>query len=324
MPGPDPAVAATRSAVRRVLDGATGQRVIVACSGGADSLALAAAVAFEAPRLSVQAAAVVVDHGLQDGSEQIATRAAQQCGALGLEPALVVRVQVTQQGTGPEGAARTARYSVLGDAAQDLGASAILLAHTRDDQAETVLLGLARGSGLRSIAGMATFDARRRLVRPFLDITRAQTQAACTAQGLTWWDDPHNTDPSYTRVRARQVLPALDDALGPGVVAGLARTAALARSDADGLDQLAAAATAALGAPPWPVQDLAGLVEPVRRRVWRALFPQTAKVHIDELERLLRDWHGQVGIDVPGGVRVSRRNGQIEVGPAPGRSRLVE
>lgn len=298
--------------------------MIVACSGGADSLALAAAVAFEAPRLSVHAAAVVVDHGLQDGSEQVATRAAQQCGGLGLEPALVVRVQVEQQGSGPEDAARTARYGVLSDAALDLDASAILLAHTRDDQAETVLLGLARGSGLRSIAGMATFDAQRRLVRPFLDITRAQTEAACAAQGLSWWDDPHNDDPRYTRVRARQILPELEDALGPGVVAGLARTAALARSDTDGLDQLAAAATTALGAPPWPVQELAGLVEPVRRRVWRALFPQAAKVHVDELERLLSDWHGQVGIDVPGGVRVSRHNGQIEVGPAPGRARLVQ
>ncbi|KYH46276.1 tRNA lysidine(34) synthetase TilS [Branchiibius sp. NY16-3462-2] len=324
MPGPDPAVAATRSAVRRVLDGAAGQRVIVACSGGADSLALAAAVGFEAPRLSVPAAAVVVDHGLQPGSDEVATRAARQCAELGLEPALVVRVQVAEEGTGPEDAARSARYSVLADAAGDLGAGAILLAHTRDDQAETVLLGLARGSGLRSISGMATFDPRRRLVRPFLDITRAQTEAACTAQGLTWWDDPHNDDPRYTRVRARQVLPALEEALGPGVVAGLSRTAALARSDADGLDQLAAAATAALGAPPWPVGDLSGLVEPVRRRVWRALFPQTAKVHIDGLERLLGDWHGQVGIDVPGGLRVSRRAGQIEVGPAPGRTRLVE
>lgn len=324
MPGPDPAVAATRSAVRRVLAGAGGQRVIVACSGGADSLALAAAVAFEAPRASVPAAAVVVDHGLQTGSDQVATQAAQQCAALGLEPALVVRVQVSEQGTGPEDAARTARYGVLADAAQDLGASAILLAHTRDDQAETVLLGLARGSGLRSIAGMATFDPQRRLVRPFLDITRAQTEAACTAQGLSWWDDPHNTDPRYTRVRARQILPALEEALGPGVVAGLARTASLARSDADGLDQLAAVATTALGVPPWPVQELTDLVEPVRRRVWRRLFPETAKVHIDGLERLLGDWHGQVGIDVPGGLRVSRVQGQIQVGPAPGRPRLVE
>ena len=324
MPGPDPAVAATRSAVRRVLDGAAGQRVVVACSGGADSLALAAAVAFEAPRLSVAGAAVVVDHGLQSGSGQVAARAAQQCGALGLEPSLVVRVQVAQQGSGPEDAARNARYSVLTDAAQDLGASEILLAHTRDDQAETVLLGLARGSGLRSIAGMATFDAQRGLVRPFLDITRAQTEAACAAQGLTWWDDPHNRDPRYARVRARQILPALEDALGPGVVAGLARTASLARSDADGLDELAATATAALGAPPWPVRELSRLVEPVRRRVWRRLFPETAKVHIDALERLLGDWHGQVGIDVPGGVRVSRREGRIEVGPSPGRSRLVE
>ena len=287
-------------------------------------MALAAAVAFEAPRASVPAAAVVVDHGLQTGSDQVATRAAQQCGALGLEPSLVVRVQVSEQGTGPEDAARTARYGVLSDAAQDLGASAILLAHTRDDQAETVLLGLARGSGLRSIAGMATFDAQRCLVRPFLDITRAQTEAACTAQGLSWWDDPHNTDPRYTRVRARQILPALEEALGPGVVAGLARTASLARSDADGLDQLAAVATTALGVPPWPVQELTDLVEPVRRRVWRRLFPETAKVHIDGLERLLGDWHGQVGIDVPGGLRVSRVQGQIEVGPAPGRPRLVE
>ena len=155
MSGPDPAVAATRLAVRQHLaDLPAGATVLVACSGGTDSVALAAALAFEAERAGIRAGAVVVDHALQPGSAQVAAQAAQRLSSLGLDPVDVVTVEVTASGDGPEAAAREARYAALEAAADRHRAVAVLLGHTRDDQAEQVLLGLARGSGTRSLAGM--------------------------------------------------------------------------------------------------------------------------------------------------------------------------
>jgi len=233
--GPHPAVAQIRSAVRPALT-ASDQPVLVACSGGADSLALAAAVAFEAPRAGVPAGAVTVDHGLQPGSAARADATATLLRNLGLDPVRAVRVQVGLDG-GPEAAARTARYRALRSAAADQGAR-IALGHTLDDQAETVLLGLTRGSGGRSIAGMRpAFD---RFHRPLLGLTREQTEDACRAEGIEYWDDPHNADPRFTRTRIRhRVMPVLEQELGPGVAAALARTAEQLRPDMEALDLLA-------------------------------------------------------------------------------------
>ncbi|HLS40437.1 MAG TPA: tRNA lysidine(34) synthetase TilS, partial [Ornithinicoccus sp.] len=272
MAGPAPEVAATRVAVRRALaaTGLTGRRVLVACSGGADSLALAAATAFVVPRDGGTAGAVVVDHGLQAHSAQVAEAAASQCRSLGLEPVEVVRVTVTSTGEGPESAAREHRLAALTDAAERLGAAGVLLGHTRDDQAEQVLLGLARGSGARSLAGIPPVRPARagsavQLVRPFLALPRTTTEGTCRELGLQPWSDPHNTDEGFARVRARRVLPVLERELGPGITAALARTADLLRDDADALDDAARAAYAQLGEPPWPVRGLATLSPAVRR-----------------------------------------------------------
>ncbi|MGH8869182.1 MAG: tRNA lysidine(34) synthetase TilS, partial [Actinomycetes bacterium] len=233
--GPDPAVASVRLAVRRALEPVgAGDLVLVACSGGADSLSLAAAAAFEAPRLGLRVGAVTVDHGLQDGSASRATALARTLGAMGLSPSEVVRVEVDGEG-GPEAAARRARYTALDGAATRLRAAAVLLGHTRDDQAETVLLGLARGSGARSLAGMRAVSGR--YLRPLLDVSRTTTEAACAASGLEPWSDPQNTDPAYARARVRhEALPVLDRLLGPGIADALARTARLLADDADALD----------------------------------------------------------------------------------------
>ncbi|WP_204054664.1 tRNA lysidine(34) synthetase TilS [Planomonospora parontospora] len=233
MMGPHPAVADVRRAVRLSLaDLEPGDLVLAACSGGADSLALAAGLAFAAPRAGLRAGLLTVDHGLQSGS---ARQAAEVAGLpLGLDPVEVLTVTVGTSG-GPENAAREARYAALSEAAGRLGAAAVLLGHTRDDQAETVLLRLARGSGTRSLAGMPARTGIYR--RPLLELGRGTTVAACAALGLVPWEDPHNLDGRYARVRVRtRLLPALEDELGPGVAEALARTAGLCRDDADALD----------------------------------------------------------------------------------------
>jgi tRNA(Ile)-lysidine synthase len=320
--GPHPAVAAVRLAVRRSLDDLEpGARVMVACSGGADSLALLAATVFEARRPAHSVVGVTVDHGLQPGSEQHAERVAAQMTALGAE-AHRVAVHVGTTG-GPEAAARAARYAALDVAADEHHAEVVLLGHTRDDQAETVLLGLARGSGSRSLSGMAPRQGRYR--RPLLDLGRADTRAACAAEGLEPWEDPHNDDPAFARVRVRrEVLPVLERELGPGVTEALARTARLLRDDADALDALAEAVRA-------EARDARGGLdadrlrrEPpaVRRRVLRrtalaAGCPGTElfAVHVDAMDALVTGWRGQVGVDLPGGLRMTRQGGSLLIGP---------
>jgi len=218
-------------------------RVLVACSGGPDSLALAAVAAYFGRRghvdgHPVSVGAIVVDHQLQPGSAAVAATTARTLDELGLSPVTIRTVDVASSGAGPEAAARDARHAALEAAADEAGAAAILLGHTLDDQAEQVLLGLARGSGTRSLAGMR--PARGRLLRPFLGLRRADTLEICRVEDLEPWHDPSNTDPVYARSRTRvEVLPLLEDKLGPGVAESLARTAAILQLDADYLEDVA-------------------------------------------------------------------------------------
>ncbi|WP_104116633.1 tRNA lysidine(34) synthetase TilS [Arthrobacter sp. B1805] len=246
--------------------------VLVACSGGPDSLALAAVAVHLARTGRCRVGVVVVDHGLQPGSASAAEQAADAARELGLAPVEVHRVSVDREGMGPEAAARSARYAALDEAAARLGAVAVLLGHTLDDQAEQVLLGLARGSGTRSLAGM---PARRGLyIRPFLELRRAETEAICAFYGLDPWHDPTNLDPAFARSRVRvEVLPFLEEQLGPGIAQALARTAAILGQDADLLEQLSAEAYASLrradgdGAVLLPEDGLRGLPAALRQRV---------------------------------------------------------
>jgi tRNA(Ile)-lysidine synthase len=332
-------VAAVRLAVRRCLTGGlppgrftaagssagsaagptVGSVVLVACSGGADSLALAAATAFVAPRLGLTAGLVTVDHGLQDGSAGRARQVASWARTTGFEHVEVATVEVAGLPGGPEAAARTARYAALSAAADRFGARTVLLGHTRDDQAETVLLALARGAGPRGLAGMPY--RRGVFVRPLLDVTRADTRKACAALGLATWADPHNTDPAYARSRVRaDALPALIAALGPAVVDNLARTATQLAADNSALDALAvhalAAARAAGGGLATAV--LADLPGAVRTRVLHAWARELGAPggalshrHIAALDALVQDWHGQGPTTLPGGIVVGRRAGHL-------------
>ena len=281
-------------------------------------MALAAAVAFEAPRLGLRVGAVVVDHGLQPGSPEVATTVARWLTDLGLDPVTVRAVEVSPGGEGVESAARDARYAVLRDVARGAGARLVLLGHTLDDQAEQVLLGLTRGSGARSLAGMPR--ARDRFRRPLRGVTREQTRASCAAEGLAWWDDPMNDDPAFTRVRARRALVDLERDLGPGVAAALARSADQLREDADLLDELATAAVGSLGTGPWEVEALSALPRPVRTRVWRRLAVaagspagQVSTRHTDACDALLTHWHGQGPVHLPGDLRATRSGGRVSI-----------
>lgn len=332
-----PAVAAVRLAVRRGLaDVPAGSLVLVACSGGPDSLALAAATAFEAHRLGLRAGAVTIDHGLQPGSAEQASRVAVALRELGLDPVHQVAVGVPGPAAesapvgypGPEAAARRARYAALDQVADSSAAAAVLLGHTLDDQAETVLLGLARGSGARSLAGMAA--AAGRYLRPLLGVRRAQTAAACSALGLGVWADPQNADPAFARARVRQrALPALEESLGPGVAEALARSADLLRADADLLDDLAAQAADRLvrrsepasGAVEVEIAGLAELPSALRARVLhRAAIAAGAPpgaltaAHVAGIDALVTDWHGQRWTDLPGRLRCRRYRGWLVFG----------
>jgi tRNA(Ile)-lysidine synthase len=324
VPSLSPAVAEIRRAVRAALAALPEPptTVIVALSGGADSLALAAAAAFEARAAGIRVRSVTADHGLQDASERVAAEAAAKASALGID-AIVERVVVADSGEGPEADARAARYAALRRVAQRDSAP-VLLGHTLDDQAETVLLGLSRGSGAGSLQGMAPVridEDGTTWIRPLLAVRRETTRAACAAEGLDPWSDPHNADPRYLRVRARErVLPVLEAELGPGIAEALARTAEQLREDAEAFDEMIhetiedivehaeagiSVSAAALAANP------AALRNRVIRLVVQSEFGVgLTRAQTVEVARLVTDWSGQGPLDLPG-CTAARIGGRI-------------
>lgn len=321
----DPVIAAVRLAVREALrpfEG-SGATVLVALSGGPDSLALAAATAHEAPKLGLEVATATIDHGLQERSEAVAQRAAEAAREAGVQDARIERVEVGAEG-GPEAAARDARYAALARIAADVDAAAVLIGHTLDDQAETVLLALARGAGAGSLQGMAprrVDELGLAWLRPLLSLRRAQTEGFCAASGLTAWNDPHNSDDRFTRVRVRNtVLPVLERELGPGIAESLARTAEQLREDneafADIIDETIedivehaeagiAISSAALEANPPAIRNR--IIRYVANSEFGASLTRTQTL---EIARLATDWHGQGPIDLPG-FSATRRHGLV-------------
>ena len=313
-----PAIADVRRAVREAWmrhGVVAGDRILVACSGGADSLALAAAAVFEGKRAGIAVGAVIVEHGLQPETKAVAEDTARTLAELGASPVELRAVKVAKnKAGGPEAAARTARYSALDAAAVELGAKFVMLAHTLNDQAETVLLGLARGSGNRSLNGMAEVNGL--YLRPLLGIERATTVAFCEDSGLTAWQDPQNKDSKFARVRARHnVLPVLEAELGPGIAQALARTAEQLREDETALAELAEVFFAEFAATKSTSIEIAlaafkSAPLAVRHRaIAKALeilqAPEFARVHIRAIDELVDDWHGQKPLTLPG-VRVER------------------
>lgn len=293
--------------------------LLIATSGGADSLALAWAAAFVAPTHGFTLEAVIVDHGLQDDSAQVAGEAEKTLSQMGV-PATIIRVDVDGSGN-VEDRARTARYDALRQRQKDTGAVAVLLGHTLDDQAETVLLGLTRGSGPASIRGMAPYTPP--WLRPFLGIPRTTTVACSEEAGYGFWQDPHNTDRRFLRPRIRHdLLPAMETILGPGIPAALANTAALIADDDDYLNSLADEHLHALATTPGrlPAADLAHLPSPMRRRVLRSWVRGEAEVSMTLPQTLMVDalvvaWKGQGAVDIPG-AKLRRQEGFLLIEPA--------
>ncbi|MDT7741090.1 MAG: tRNA(Ile)-lysidine synthase [Actinomycetota bacterium] len=312
------ATAQLRRAVRAALDAAPAPVVVVACSGGADSLALAAATAYVGAERGTAVHGLVVDHGLQSGSAGVAEAARTALSGLGVR-ARVATVTVTEAGDGPEAAARRARYAVLREESSARGGAPVLLGHTLDDQAETVLLGLGRGSGARSLAGMRAWDPP--WCRPLLGVRRTTTRAACAEAGLEPWEDPHNADLGYTRVRLRhEVLPLLEDVLAGGVAEALARTADQLADDDAALDAAASAVLAAAGGDDGGLDAAVVASHPaaVRRRVLRAWLSGAGVRGFDDaqlraVDALVARWRGQGPPSLPGGLEVIRVRGRLTV-----------
>ena len=308
-----------RNAVRPFLENLTaGDSAIVAVSGGADSLALAYALIKEVPDLAITLIAVTIDHQLQSGSGDQAKKVQEQLKAMGYQEVIIEKVSVVEK-SGIEADARTARYAALDAIAHAYGASQVFLGHTRDDQAETVLLGLARGSGTRSLSGMATVNGK--YARPFLQLTRVQTVAACAEAEITAWNDPHNVNEQFSRVRVRnKVMPIMEEEIGPGIAAALARSAAILRDDADALDEMAQAVISRVDLSDLDCAALAELPRAIRSRVLRAAIyaagapsGSVSADHLSGVEALVTSWRGQGEASLPGGVKVARISGRLSL-----------
>jgi len=314
------AVPAVRNAVRTWLEKyEAGDTVLVAVSGGADSLAVAHALAVEAEKLAISVLGVTIDHQLQAASSSQAQKVADQLSQFGLS-CVIKKVSVDLK-EGLEASARKARYEAINEVAQKENAVAVFLGHTKDDQAETVLLGLARGSGTRSLSGMAHQNGI--YVRPLLEITRNQTEEFCNEVGLDYWNDPHNQDLQFARVRVRtEALPVLEKTIGPGISDALARSAHLLRDDADALDNWAQQEVIHLDLHDLDCAHLETLPRAIRTRILRAAIyaagapsGSVSADHVSAVEGLISAWNGQGALNLPGGVKVERISGRLSLSP---------
>jgi tRNA(Ile)-lysidine synthase len=310
-----PAQGEIRHAVREVLASHTkpGQKLLIAVSGGADSLALVSAALFEAKKLELQVATVTIDHGLQKASARVTEQTLEKLHQIGITEAWSKKVKVGSRG-GPEAAARDARYKALESVRIQSQSDFIVLGHTANDQAETVLLGLTRGSGAKSLSGMSARSDR--LLRPILSIERKTTEQFCKDERISPWQDPQNKDLKFLRVRMRRViLPFLEKQLGKGIFGNLIRTSSQLQEDDQYLSSISDKAfkklaktssrTVTLDQP-----GLAKLSAAVRNRVIKSAIDyfevDSSRAHVLAVVDLVLNWHGQKPLALPG-VRVERK-----------------
>ena len=317
-----PAIADIRRAVRQSWSAhgiAAGDTVAIACSGGADSLALTAAAIFEAKRNQIKIVVAIVNHNLQRGSAAVAELTKAKIQKLGAFVE-IIHVQVPKTAAGMEAAAREIRYQALAVFAKEQKAKLVMLGHTMDDQAETVLLGLARGSGGKSLSGMPELSPDKKYLRPLLSIRRSQTEQFCIDSGIEFWNDPQNSQTKFARVKVRKkVLPVLEKELGPGIAQALSRTAEILQEDSKYLDEKADALFKKLAKvmATQVVLDAEGLASAPNALANRVILKsltllgaEPSRTAIEAVMALATNWHGQKPLTLPA-IRVFRQGKEI-------------
>ena len=297
-----------------------GDLVLVGCSGGADSLALVWTTSVVGKRLELKTGAVIVDHQLISESNDVAQNAKKQCEELGIEKVIIKKVEVNQTNEGLEAAARIARYEAFENVLHETNAKVILLAHTQDDQAETVLMRLTRGSGAKSLSGMSAISGK--YLRPFLHLRKKIVHDSLDVIGMKAWQDPANFDNQYLRVKVRQeLMPKLIEVLGEGAISSLDKTSQLLRLDNQALDDLAQKFVDAqydVKKNGLKVKELENLPEAIRTRVLKicavasGVHPGPFSFeHIEAIDALVKNWHGQGNVDLPGFIQATRVDGSL-------------
>jgi len=310
-----------QNAVQNLLkDFDAGDLVLVGCSGGADSLALAWTTLVVGKRLELKTGAVIVDHQLIPESNSVALNAKKQCEELGIQEVIIKKVNVEQNHEGLEAAARIARYEAFENVLHETNAQAILLAHTQDDQAETVLMRLTRGSGAKSLSGMAQVSGK--YLRPFLHLRKKIVHDSLDLIGLKAWQDPANTDHQFLRVKVRhELMPKIVEVLGESAISSLDKTSQLLRLDNQALEELAQQffdSQKDVKTNGLEISELEKLPEAIRTRVLR-IFAIASGVHpgpfsfehIEAIDALVKNWHGQGNVDLPGFIQATRVDGSL-------------
>ena len=297
-----------------------GDYVLVGCSGGADSLALVWTTLVVGKRLELKVGAIIVDHQLIPESNDVALNAKKQCEELGIQEVIIKKVNVEHNHEGLEAAARIARYEAFENVLHETNAQAILLAHTQDDQAETVLMRLTRGSGAKSLSGMAQVSGK--YLRPFLHLRKKLVHDSLDLIGLKAWQDPANTDHQFLRVKVRhELMPKIVEVLGESAISSLDKTSQLLRLDNQALEELAQQffkSQKDVKTNGLEISELEKLPEAIRTRVLR-IFAIASGVHpgpfsfehIEAIDALVKNWHGQGNVDLPGFIQATRVNGSL-------------
>jgi tRNA(Ile)-lysidine synthase len=302
-----------------------GDYVLVGCSGGADSLALVWTTSVVGKRLELKVGAIIVDHQLFPESNDVALNAKKQCEELGIQEVIIKKVNVEQNHEGLEAAARIARYEAFENVLHETNAQAILLAHTQDDQAETVLMRLTRGSGAKSLSGMAQVSGK--YLRPFLHLRKKLVHDSLDLIGLKAWQDPANTDHQFLRVKVRhELMPKIIEVLGESAISSLDKTSQLLRLDNQALEELAQQffeSQKDVKTNGLEISELEKLPEAIRTRVLR-IFAIASGVHpgpfsfehIEAIDALVKNWHGQGNVDLPGFIQATRVDHSIRFIPS--------
>ena len=297
-----------------------GDYVLVGCSGGADSLALVWTTLVVGKRLELKVGAIIVDHQLIPESNDVALNAKKQCEELGIQEVIIKKVNVEHNHEGLEAAARIARYEAFENVLHETNAQAILLAHTQDDQAETVLMRLTRGSGAKSLSGMAQVSGK--YLRPFLHLRKKLVHDSLDLIGLKAWQDPANTDNQFLRVKVRhELMPKIVEVLGESAISSLDKTSQLLRLDNQALEELAQQffeSQKDVKTKGLEISELEKLPEAIRTRVLR-IFAIASGVHpgpfsfehIEAIDALVKNWHGQGNVDLPGFIQATRVDGSL-------------